>query len=186
GNMSAFIVERDQAGLTIGKAEKKMGIRGSKTSDVILEDVRIPEENLIGNEGEAFIYAMRAMQYGRLSIATQSLGLAKGAFELAVQYVKERKQFGRPLANFQMVQAKIAEMKMDLYAIECMLNDAIRMLEADEHYNLESSIVKAFASEKADAIINESLQLFGGYGYMMDYPLERMLRDARINRIYEG
>ncbi|MEK3936841.1 acyl-CoA dehydrogenase family protein [Sporosarcina sp. FSL W7-1349] len=186
GGITAFIVEKGAEGLSIGKVEKKLGIRGSETSDVILDNVRVPSSQVLGEVGEAFKYAMRVMQNGRLSIAAQSLGLAKGAFEMAVEYAKERQQFGKSIASFQSIQNKIAEMKMEIFAIESMLESAIRLMEEGKPFNLEGSIVKAYASEKADAIINESLQVFGGYGYTMDFPIERMLRDSRINRIYEG
>ncbi|BAQ09073.1 acyl-CoA dehydrogenases [Bacillus sp. OxB-1] len=186
GGITAFIVEKGAEGLSIGKVEKKLGIRGSETSDVILDNVRVPSSQVLGEVGEAFKYAMRVMQNGRLSIAAQSLGLAKGAFEMAVEYAKERQQFGKSIASFQSIQNKIAEMKMEIFAIESMLESAIRLMEEEKPFNLEGSIVKAYASEKADAIINESLQVFGGYGYTMDFPIERMLRDSRINRIYEG
>ncbi|MFS0576209.1 acyl-CoA dehydrogenase family protein [Sporosarcina sp. 179-K 3D1 HS] len=186
GGITAFIVEKGAEGLSIGKVERKLGIRGSETSDVILDNVRVPDSQVLGEVGEAFKYAMRVMQNGRLSIAAQSLGLAKGSFEMAVTYAKERQQFGKSIASFQTIQNKIAEMKMELFAIESMLESTIRLMEAGKPFNLEGSIVKAYASEKADAIINESLQVFGGYGYTMDFPIERMLRDSRVNRIYEG
>ncbi|HHY20501.1 MAG TPA: acyl-CoA dehydrogenase [Bacilli bacterium] len=186
GGITSFIVERGMPGLSIGKMEDKMGIRGSETSEVIFENVRVKDEQVLGEVGHAFKYAMRVMQNGRLGIASIALGLAKGAFELAVQYSLERKQFGQSIAHFQSIQNKLAEMKMEIYAIESMLYRTITLLEEGEGFNLEGSIVKAYASEKADWIINESLQIFGGYGYMKDFPIERMLRDARINRIFEG
>lgn len=186
GGVTSFIIEKGTPGLSIGKTEEKMGIRGSETSDVILENVKVSQSQVLGDVGEAFKYAMRVMQNGRISIAAQAFGLAQGAFELAVAYAKERHQFGKPIASFQSIQNKIAEMKMELFAIESMLEHTINLLEEGKPFNLEGSLVKAYASEKADYIINECLQIFGGYGYTMDYPLERMLRDSRINRIYEG
>ncbi|MBO8173568.1 MAG: acyl-CoA dehydrogenase family protein [Bacillaceae bacterium] len=186
GGITAFIVEKDTPGLSIGKIEDKFGIRGSETSEVILEDVKVHESQILGEVGQGFKTAMRVMQNGRLSIAAGALGAAKGAFELAVNYAKERKQFGRPIADFQMIQSKIAEMKMEIYAMESMLFRTIDLLEQGKPFNMEASIIKAYASEKADWIINESMQVLGGNGYIKEYPVERMLRDARINRIFEG
>ncbi|NSL50508.1 acyl-CoA dehydrogenase family protein [Calidifontibacillus erzurumensis] len=186
GGITAFIVEKGAPGLTIGKIEHKMGIRGSETSDVILENVEVKDSQVLGEVGQGFRIAMRVMQNGRLNIAAISLGMAKGAFELALNYARERKQFGKTLSNFQSIQNKIAEMKMNIFAIESMLDRAITLMEEDKPFNLEGAILKAFASEKAEWIINEALQIYGGYGYMKDYPLERMLRDVRINRIFEG
>lgn len=184
--ITAFIVEKDTPGLQPGKNEEKMGIRGSKTSDVILENVKVPEENVIGEVGEAFKIAMRVMQNGRLNIGSIALGTAIKAYNLAADYALERKQFGKSISNFQSIQNKLAEMKMGIFAMESMLERTIDYMEQNKPFNLEGAMVKAYASEKADWIINEALQIYGGYGYMKEYPLERMLRDARINRIFEG
>ena len=186
GGITAFILEKGTPGLSIGKIENKMGIRGSETSDVILENVNVPDSQVLGEVGQAFKIAMRVMQNGRLNIAAIALGMAKGAYELALNYARERKQFSTSISNFQSIQNKIAEMKMNIFAIETMLEKAINLMEEGKPFNLEGAIIKAFASEKADWIINEALQIHGGYGYMKDYPLERKLRDARINRIFEG
>lgn len=186
GGITAFIVEKGTPGLSIGKIENKMGIRGSETSDVILENVVVPDSQVLGEVGQAFKIAMRVMQNGRLNIAAIALGMAKGAYELALNYARERKQFKTSIANFQSIQNKLAEMKMNIFAIESMLEKTINLMEEGKSFNLEGAIIKAFASEKADWIINEALQIHGGYGYMKDYPLERKLRDARINRIFEG
>ncbi len=186
GGITAFIVEKGTPGLSIGKIENKMGIRGSETSDVILENVVVPDSQVLGEVGQAFKIAMRVMQNGRLNIAAIALGMAKGAYELALNYARERKQFKTSIANFQSIQNKLAEMKMNIFAIESMLEKTIHLMEEGKPFNLEGAIIKAFASEKADWIINEALQIHGGYGYMKDYPLERKLRDARINRIFEG
>ena len=163
-----------------------MGIRGSETSDVILENVKVNHSQVLGEVGQAFKIAMRVMQNGRLNIASIALGMSKGAYSLALDYARDRKQFGKSISNFQSIQNKIAEMSMGIFAMESMLQSTIQKEEEGDSFNLEGAMIKAFASEKADWIISEALQIYGGNGYMEDYPLERMFRDARINRIFEG
>lgn len=186
GGMTAFIIEKGTPGLSIGKVEKKMGIRGSETSDVILENVKVSQCQVLGEVGQAFKIAMRVMQNGRLNIASIALGMSKGAYSLALDYARDRKQFGKSISSFQSIQNKIAEMRMGIFAMESMLQSTIQKEEEGDSFNLEGAMIKAFASEKADWIISEALQIYGGNGYMEDYPLERMFRDARINRIFEG
>ena len=155
--ISAFIVEKDFPGFRIGTKEKKMGIRGSSTTELIFENCIVPKENLLGKEGQGFKIAMQTLDGGRIGIAAQALGIAEGAFEETVKYVKERKQFGRPLAKFQNTQFQLADMK-----------------------------TKLFAAEVAMEVTTKAVQLHGGYGYTREYPVERMMRDAKITEIYEG
>lgn len=184
--ISAFIVEKGTPGFSFGKKELKMGIRGSATRELVFEDCRIPKSNLLGREGKGFGVAMTTLDGGRIGIAAQALGIAQGAFDETVAYVKERKQFGRPISKFQNTQFKIADMKTRIEAARLLVYQAAIAKDTKPSYSTEAAMAKLFASEAAMAITTESVQLFGGYGYTRDYPVERMMRDAKITEIYEG
>lgn len=185
--ITLFIVEKGTPGLSFGKAEDKMGIRGSVTREVFLEDVRVPKENVLGNEGEGFKILMNVFNETRPVVGAQATGIAQGALNYCLQYVKERKQFGRPISQFQMVQAKLADMAMEIEASRLLVHKAARMIdEGDPNVAAYSSMAKCFASDTAMRVTTNAVQLLGGYGYIKDYPVERMMRDAKITQIYEG
>ncbi len=184
--ISAFIVEKDTPGFTIGKKELKLGIRGSATSELIFEDCRIPKENLLGMEGKGFMIAMKTLDGGRIGIASQALGIAQGAYDETVKYVKERQQFGRPLSKFQNTQFRIADMKTRIEAARYLVYSAAYKKDNKLPYSQDSAMAKLFAAETAMDVTTKAVQLFGGYGYTRDYPVERMMRDAKITEIYEG
>ena len=189
--ISAFIVERTDPGFSVGKHEKKMGIRGSSTCELIMEDCRIPKDRLLGVKGKGFQLAMKTLDGGRIGIAAQALGLAEGALEETVAYVKERKQFGRSIAMFQNTQFELAEMKARVDAAKFLVyNAALKkqsiMDGAKGRYSVEAAEAKLIASRTASDVTRRCLQLCGGYGYTRDYPIERMMRDAKITEIYEG
>lgn len=184
--ISAFIVERGTPGFTVGEPEDKMGIRGSSTCELIFEDCRIPKENLLGKEGKGFKVAMKTLNGGRIGIASQALGIAEGAIDETVQYTSERKQFGRRLSQFQNTQFELANMKTDAEAAKLLVYRAADAKQNGEVYSHYAAMAKLFAAEAASDITRRCLQLFGGYGYTRDYPIERMMRDAKITEIYEG
>lgn len=184
--ISAFIVERGTPGFTVGEPEDKMGIRGSSTCELIFEDCRIPKENLLGREGKGFALAMKTLDGGRIGIASQALGIAGGAIDETVQYTSERKQFGRRISQFQNTQFELANMKTDCEAAKLLVYRAADAKQNGEPYGHYAAMAKLFASEAASDITRRCLQLFGGYGYTRDYPIERMMRDAKITEIYEG
>ncbi len=185
--ITLFIVEKGTPGLSFGKAEDKMGIRGSVTREVFLENVRVPKENMLGNEGEGFKILMNVFNETRPVVGAQATGIAQGAFQYCLQYVKERKQFGKPVSQFQMVQAKLADMAMDIEASRLLVHKAARMIdEGDPNIIAFASMAKCFASDTAMRVTTNAVQLLGGYGYIKDYPVERMMRDAKITQIYEG
>ncbi len=184
--ISAFIVDKDLPGFTIGTKEKKMGIRGSSTTELVFEDVHLPKDALLGKEGKGFAIAMTTLDGGRIGIAAQALGIAEGALDEAIAYVKERKQFGRPIAKFQNTQFKIADMYARIQAAKNLVYLAAIAKDTKKRYSLEAATAKLFAAETAMAVTTECVQLFGGYGYTRDYPVERMMRDAKITEIYEG
>ena len=189
--ISAFIVERDFPGFSIGKKEKKMGIRGSSTYELIFQDCRIPKENLLGQQGKGFNIAMHTLDGGRIGIASQALGIAEGALERTIAYVKERKQFGRSIAQQQNTQFKLADMATRIDAAKYLVY-AAAMKKAEfaknpkVSYSVDAAKAKLFAAETAMAVTTECVQLFGGYGYIREYDVERMMRDAKITEIYEG
>ncbi len=185
-NFSAFIVEKGTEGFSFGEKVKKMGIRGSSVCDLIFDNCRIPKENLLGTEGKGFSIAMHTLDGGRIGIAAQALGIAEGALERAVAYTKERKQFGRSIAAQQNTQFKIAEMTTRVEAARLLLYKAAMAKENQKNYSMEAAMAKLFASETAMAVTTEVVQLFGGYGYLRDNEVERMMRDAKITEIYEG
>jgi butyryl-CoA dehydrogenase len=189
--ISAFIVERTDKGFSVGAHEKKMGIRGSSTCELIMEDCLIPKDRLLGKKGRGFQLAMATLDGGRIGIAAQALGIAEGALEETVAYVKERKQFGRPIAAFQNTQFELAEMKARINAAKYLVYAAAQkkqavMNGAKVRYSVEAAEAKLIAARTASDVTRRCVQLFGGYGYTRDYPIERMMRDAKITEIYEG
>lgn len=185
-SFSAFIVEKGTPGFSFGAKEKKMGIRGSATYELIFEDCRIPKDNLLGPQGKGFSIAMHTLDGGRIGIAAQALGIAEGALDRAVEYVKERKQFGKNLASFQNTQFKIADMATRVEAAQLLVYKAAMAKMTQKTYSVEAAKAKLFAAETAMAVTTECVQLFGGYGYIREYDVERMMRDAKITEIYEG
>ncbi len=189
--ISAFIVEKGTPGFTFGTKEKKMGIRGSSTYELIFTDCRIPKENLLGQQGKGFNIAMHTLDGGRIGIAAQALGLAEGALETTIAYVKERKQFGRSIAQFQNTQFQLADMATKVEAAKMLVYKAAR--KKDEYrkdpkisYSVEAAMAKLYAAEVAMEVTTKAVQLHGGYGYIREYDVERMMRDAKITEIYEG
>lgn len=184
--MSAFIVEQGTAGFTAGKKENKLGMRASETCELIFDNCRIPAENLIGKEGEGFIQAMQVLDGGRISIGALALGIAKGAFEASVKYAKEREQFGKPIAQFQAIGFKLADMATKIEASELLLNQSAFLKNTGKNLTKESAIAKYYASEAACEVANDAVQIFGGYGYTKDFPVEKFYRDAKLCTIGEG
>lgn len=184
--ISAFIVERNFPGFTVGRHEKKMGIRGSSTSELIMEDCIVPKENLLGKEGEGFKIAMKTLDGGRIGIASQALGLGEGAIEEAIKYTKERIQFGKRISQFQNTQFQIADMHTRMQAAQYLVYAAAMKKQNHEPYSMDAAMAKLFAAEAASDVTRRAVQLFGGYGYTREYPVERMMRDAKITEIYEG
>lgn len=184
--ISAFIVEKGTPGFTFGPKEKKMGIRGSATCELIFIDCKIPKENLMGKLGKGFSQAMQILDGGRIGIAAQALGIAEGAFEKTVEYVKERKQFGRPIAKFQNTQFTIAKMAMEIEAAKLLVYKAAMTKDSGNRFSVEAAMAKLKASRVSNFVTDWAVQLHGGYGYMQDYDVERMMRDAKITEIYEG
>ncbi len=186
GGISAFIVEKGTPGFTIGKKEDKLGIRASATTELIFQDCKVPKENLLSRVGNGFKVAMNTLDGGRIGIAAQALGIAQGAFDTTVEYMKARKQFGKPLSKIQALQFEIADMRTRIDASRLLVYRAARMKDLDMKYNAESAMAKLFAAETAMYVTTKAVQLHGGYGYTKDYPVERMMRDAKITEIYEG
>lgn len=184
--ISAFIVEKDFPGFSIGKKEDKLGIRASSTTELIFENCVVPKENLIGKEGKGFGIAMKTLDGGRIGIAAQALGIAEGAYEEAVKYMKERKQFGRPLSAFQGLQWMIAEMETKIEAAKLLVYKAAWLKQNKLPYSVDAAKAKLFAAEVAMDVTTKVVQIHGGYGYTKEYPVERMMRDAKITEIYEG
>ena len=184
--MSAFIVEKGTQGFRSGKKENKLGLRASDTSELIFEDCEIPEENLLGKLGDGFVDSMRVLDGGRISIAAMSLGIAQGAFDAALQYTQQRKQFGKAISEFQGIQWKIADMATQLDAAKLLTFRAAQMKDAGMKTTLESSMAKLYASEVAVKICDEGVQLHGGYGLIKDYPAEKFYRDVKLCTIGEG
>ena len=184
--ISAFIVEKGTPGFTFGTKEKKMGIRGSSTYELIFTDCRIPKENLLGQEGKGFGIAMHTLDGGRIGIAAQALGLAEGALERTIEYVKERKQFGRAIGAFQNTQFQIADMATKVQAAQYMVYRAAMAKATQKTYTVEAAQAKLYAAEVAMEVTTKAVQLHGGYGYIREYDVERLMRDAKITEIYEG
>ena len=184
--LSAFIVEKDAKGFRPGKKENKLGLRASDTSELIFEDCFLPAENLLGKEGDGFIDAMRVLDGGRISIAALSLGMAEGAYEAALNYSKERKQFGKAISEYQAIQWKLADMATEIEAAKLLTLRAAAMKDAGMKTTLESSMAKLYASEVAVRCANEGVQIHGGYGFIKDYPAEKFYRDVKLCTIGEG
>ncbi len=184
--LSAFVVEKGTPGFRPGKKENKLGLRASDTSELIFEDCEIPEENLLGLEGEGFVDSMRVLDGGRISIAALSLGIARGALDASLRYVKERRQFGKAIAEFQGIQWKLADMATELDAARLLTQRAAVLKDAGHKVTRESSMAKLFASEVAVRICDEAVQLHGGYGFIKDYPAEKFYRDVKLCTIGEG
>lgn len=184
--ISAFIVESNTPGFSIGKKEKKMGIRGSATCELIFENCRIPKANLLGKIGQGFKIAMWTLDGGRIGIASQALGIAQGALDETVKYTKERKQFGRSIAKFQNTQFQLADLDVKVEASRLLVYKAAMLEDEKKPYSVAAARAKLFAAETAMEVTTKAVQLHGGYGYTREYPVERMMRDAKITEIYEG
>jgi len=184
--ISAFIVEKAFPGFSVGKHENKMGIRASSTTELVMEDCIVPKENLIGRESKGFGIAMKTLDGGRIGIAAQALGIAEGALQEAIAYMKERKQFNKPLSAFQGLQWYVAEMDVKIEAARFLVYKAACKKQAGEAYSLDAARAKLFAADVAMEVTTKAVQIFGGYGYTKEYPVERMMRDAKITEIYEG
>ena len=184
--ISAFIVERNDPGFKVGKHEKKMGIRGSSTCELIMEDCVIPADRLLGKQGKGFAIAMKTLDGGRIGIAAQALGIGEGAVEETIAYTKERMQFGKRISQFQNTQFQLADMHTRMQAAQYLVYAAAVKKQNGEPYGMDAAMAKLFAAEAASDVTRRAVQLFGGYGYTRDYPVERMMRDAKITEIYEG
>jgi alkylation response protein AidB-like acyl-CoA dehydrogenase len=184
--ISAFVVEKGTAGFSFGKKEQKMGIRSSPTMELIFQDCRIPAANLLGQEGEGFKVAMKTLDGGRIGIASQALGIAQGALDAAVNYAKERQQFGSTISRFQGVQFQLADMATQIEASRLLIYNAAYRASNGLSYSQQSAMAKLMASETAMRVTTQAVQILGGYGYTRDFPVERMMRDAKITEIYEG
>ncbi len=184
--ISAFIVEKDTPGFSIGKKEKKLGIRGSATCELIFENCRIPKDNLLGEQGKGFKIAMMTLDGGRIGIASQALGIAQGAMDVTVKYTKERKQFGKSIAQFQNTQFQMANLETRVQAARLLVRQAAYKKDMHLPYSVDAAMAKLFAAETAMEVTTKCLQFHGGYGYTREYEIERMMRDAKITEIYEG
>ncbi len=185
--ISAFIVEKDFPGFTVGRIEDKMGIKGSQTAELIFTDCEVPVENLLGREGEGFKIAMMTLDRTRIGIGAQALGIAQGALDLAISYAKQRIQFNRPIADNQGIQFMLADMATKVEASRLLVYNAAEMVDrGEQNFSKYSAMAKMYASDRAMEVTSDAIQILGGYGYMKEYPAERMLRDAKITQIYEG
>ena len=184
--ISAFIVEKGMPGFRFGKIEDKMGGHTSLTAELIFEDCEVPKENLLGKEGEGFKIAMQTLDGGRIGVAAQALGIAQGALDAAVKYSKEREQFGRSICKFQALSFKMADMAMKIEAARLLVYRAANLKNEGKPYSAAAAMAKCFASDVAMEVTTDAVQIFGGYGYTVDYPAERYMRNAKITQIYEG
>jgi alkylation response protein AidB-like acyl-CoA dehydrogenase len=184
--ITAFLVEKDFSGFTVGKKEDKLGIRASSTCELILEDCHVPECNVLGEPGKGYKIAIETLNEGRIGIGAQMLGLAQGAWNHAAKYAQERKQFGKPIAEFQAVQFALAEMATDIEATRLLVYNAARLKDAKLDYVREAAMAKYFASQVAERVASQAVEIYGGYGFVKDYPVEKYYRDAKIGKIYEG
>ena len=184
--ISAFIVERDCPGFTVGRKEDKLGIRASSTCELLLEDCRVPRVNVLGEIGKGYKVAIETLNEGRIGIGAQMIGLAQGALDHTIRYTKERQQFGKAIADFQAVQFQIARAATDLEAARLMVYNAARLRDAGEPFVREAAMCKLFSSEVAERVTSLAVNLYGGYGFVKDYPVEKLYRDAKIGQIYEG
>ena len=184
--ITAFLIEKDFPGFTVGKKEDKLGIRASSTCELILEDCRVPRENLLGEPGKGYKIAIETLNEGRIGIGAQMIGLARGAWEFACKYALERKQFAKPIADFQGIQFPIAQMATELEAARLMVYNCARMKDAGVNFVKEAAMTKLFASQVAERVTSLAIEIYGGYGFTKDYPVEKYWRDAKIGKIYEG
>ena len=184
--ITAFLVEKSFPGFSVGKKEDKLGIRASSTCELILEDCRVPKENLLGELGKGYKIAIETLNEGRIGIGAQMLGLAQGALEVAVKYAQERKQFGQPIASFQGIQFQLAQMATEVTAMRMMVYNAARMKDAGMSFLKEAAMTKLFCSQLAERVASQAVEILGGYGFTKDYPAEKFFRDAKIGSIYEG
>src|SRR5215471_19494452 len=184
--ITAFIIEKDFPGFTVGKKEDKLGIRASSTCELILEDCRVPKENVLGEPGRGYKIAIETLNEGRIGIGAQMIGLARGAWELACKYALERKAFGKPIADFQGIQFQIAQMATEIEAARLMVYNCARMKDAGVNFVKEAAMTKLFASQVAERVTSLAIEIYGGYGFVKDYPVEKFYRDAKIGKIYEG
>lgn len=184
--ITAFIVEKEFPGFTVGKKEDKLGIRASSTCELILEDCRVPKANVLGEVGKGYKIAIETLNEGRIGIGAQMLGLARGAWENAVKYSQERKQFGKTISDFQGIQFQLAQMETEIEAVRMMVYNAARMKDAGMNFVKEAAMVKLFASQVAERVASLAVEIYGGYGFTKDYPVEKFFRDAKIGKIYEG
>ena len=184
--ITAFLIERHTPGFTVGKKEDKFGIRASSTCELILEDCRVPKENVLGQVGKGYKLAMETLNEGRIGIAAQMVGVARGALEHAVHYAQERQQFGKPIAEFQAIQFQLARLATDVEAARLLAYNAARLKDAGLPFLQEAAMAKYFCSQVAERVASECLEVYGGYGFTRDYPAEKFLRDSKIGKIYEG
>src|SRR5436853_1766610 len=184
--ITAFIVEKSFEGFTVGKKENKLGIRASSTTELILEDCKVPKENVLGEFGKGYKVSIETLNEGRIGIGAQMIGIARGALEAALNYTKERQQFGKSVSEFQGVQFQLADMATDLEAARLMVYNAARMKDAGQNFVKEAAMAKLFSSRAAERITSKAIELYGGYGYVKDYPVEKFWRDSKIGAIYEG
>ncbi|HKV90949.1 MAG TPA: acyl-CoA dehydrogenase [Candidatus Angelobacter sp.] len=184
--ITAFIIEKDFPGFTVGKKEDKLGIRASSTCELILEDCRVPKENVLGEVGKGYKIAIETLNEGRIGIGAQMLGLARGAWEAALKYSQERKQFGKSISDFQGIQFQLAQMATEIEAVRMLVYNAARMKDAGMNFVKEAAMTKLFASQVAERVASLAVEIYGGYGFTKDYPVEKFYRDAKIGKIYEG
>jgi len=184
--ITAFIIEKGFPGFTVGKKEDKLGIRASSTCELILEDCGVPKENVLGEVGKGYKIAIETLNEGRIGIGAQMLGVARGAWEYAANYAQERKQFGKPLADFQGIQFQIAQMATDIEAARLLVYNAARMKDAGVNFVKEAAMTKLFCSQVAERVTSLAIEIYGGYGFTKDYPVEKYWRDSKIGKIYEG
>ncbi|MGC2209889.1 MAG: acyl-CoA dehydrogenase [Candidatus Korobacteraceae bacterium] len=184
--ITAFLVERDFPGFSVGKKEDKLGIRASSTTELILDDCKVPKENLLGEVGKGYKIAIETLNEGRIGIGAQMLGLAQGAWECAANYAQQRKQFGQPLTSFQAVAFQLAQMATDITALRLMVYNTARMKDAGVPFLKEAAMTKLYASQVAERVASQAVEIFGGYGFTKDYPVEKFFRDSKIGSIYEG
>ncbi|MFY9562133.1 MAG: acyl-CoA dehydrogenase [Terriglobales bacterium] len=184
--ITAFLIEKNFPGFTVGKKEDKLGIRASSTCELILEDCRVPKENVLGEVGKGYKIAIQTLNEGRIGIGAQMLGVARGAWEYAAKYAQERKQFGKPISEFQGIQFQIAQMATEIEAVRLMVYNAARMKDGGVDFVKEAAMTKLFASQVAERVTSLAVEIYGGYGFTKDYPVEKYWRDAKIGKIYEG
>ena len=184
--ITAFIIEKEFPGFSVGKKEDKLGIRASSTCELLLEDCRVPKSNVLGDVGKGYKIAIETLNEGRIGIGAQMLGVARGAWEFATRYTQERKQFGKALADFQGIQFQIAQMATEIEAARLLVYNAARMKDAGMNFVKEAAMAKLFASQVAERVTSLCVEIYGGYGFTKDYPVEKYYRDAKIGKIYEG